>query len=330
MIEQTIDHIDNNQVSDLSAPDFLCVILGPTASGKTALGVALAERLFGEIISIDSRQVYRGMDIGTGKDLSSYRDIPYHLIDIQEPHDRYDISQFKVDFHHAFTKVVSKGKVPIAVGGTGLYMHTLLLAQPYTQVPVDESLRQQLLPLDKITLIQRLENYQIPANFKIDQSSHKRLIRAIEILEQLKAGYQPVEEKTRYKPIIFGLNPSVDARRQSISERLTSRLNEGLIEEVEQLLMQGLSHNDLQYFGLEYKYSSLYLLGELDKSSFYTKLETEIHRYAKRQMTFFRKMEKDGIKIHWLDAVDTAERLDAIERIIKKDHPKGLDSPFSF
>ena len=318
MIEQTTDHIDNNQVSDLSAPDFLCVILGPTASGKTALGVALAERQGGEIISIDSRQVYRGMDIGTGKDLSAYKNIPYHLIDIREPYDRYDIAQFKVDFHQAFTRVVSKGKVPIAVGGTGLYMHSLLLPQPYPQVPVDESLRQQLLPLDKITLIQRLKRYEIPLDFKIDQSSHKRLIRAIEILEQLKAGYRIVDEKPGYKPIIFGLNPSVDARRQSISERLTSRLNEGLIEEVEQLLLQGLSHNDLQYFGLEYKYSSLYLLGELDKSSFYTKLETEIHRYAKRQMTFFRKMEKDGIKIHWLEAVDTAERLDAMERIIKK------------
>ena len=318
MIDQTTNHIHINQVRDISAPDFLCVILGPTASGKTALGVALAERLSAEIISIDSRQVYRGMDIGTGKELSSYKNIPYHLIDIREPHDRYDISQFQIDFHKAFSTIVSHGKVPIAVGGTGLYMHTLFLPQPYTQVPVDPKLREQLLPLNKITLIERLGEYELPFDFKIDQSSHKRLIRAIEILEQLKSGYKVVYEKPRYKPLIFGLNPPVATRRQRISERLSKRLDDGLLQEVEQLLEQGLSHNDLQYFGLEYKYSSLYLLGKLDKKTFFSRLETEIHRYAKRQMTFFRKMEKDGLAIHWLKSTESDGYLEEISQVIKK------------
>jgi tRNA dimethylallyltransferase len=318
VIGQTTDHTNDNQVSGISAPDFLCVILGPTASGKTALGVALAEQMKGEIISVDSRQVYRGMDIGTGKDLSSYQHVPYHLIDIREPQDRYDIAQFQTDFHQAFSTIVSRGNLPIAVGGTGLYMHTLLLPQPYTQVPVDPKLREELLPLDKTILMERLRHYTLPADFKIDYSSHKRLIRAIEILEQLQSGYTVVYEKPRYRPLLFGLNPPLATRRQRISERLAERMNGGLLEEVQGLLNHGLTHEDLQYFGLEYKYSSLYLLGALDKPTFLSRLETEIHRYAKRQMTFFRKMEKDGLNIHWLEGTDRDACVEEIRWVIKK------------
>ncbi|GHE29970.1 tRNA (adenosine(37)-N6)-dimethylallyltransferase MiaA [Sphingobacterium griseoflavum] len=299
-------------------PPFLTIILGPTASGKTSLGVSLAEKLSGEIISIDSRQVYRGMDIGTGKDLHAYRDIRHHLIDIRHPQQRYDIAQFQNDFHEAYSDIVSRGKTPVAVGGTGMYILSLLIPQPYIQTPVNQALRDQLSTCDKQALIRRLQDYVVPNDFHIDQSSQKRLIRAIEILEALKQGFLPVEERPAYMPRVFGLNPELDVRRARISDRLRKRLDTGLIGEVEKLLQGGLSHADLQYYGLEYKYASLYLLGELDKPAFHKKLETEIHRYAKRQMTFFRKMEKEGVAIHWLrtktEAAQVCEILESLER----------------
>lgn len=312
VIDQSTDIINTHQVGDKLPPDFLYVILGPTASGKTALAVELAKSLDGEIISVDSRQVYRGMDIGTGKDLHAYKSIPHHLIDIRNPGQRYDIAQFQADFENAYIDITSRGHRPIAVGGTGMYIHSLLISQPYIHAPIDQHLRNSLQDLDKATLISRIGSYAIPKDFKIDHSSHKRLIRAIEILEQLKAGYQIRQEHRGYRPLIIGLNPPLEFRRQNISERLQSRLQEGLLEEVERLLTEGLTHGDLQYYGLEYKYSSLYLLGQLSKERFVEKLETEIHRYAKRQMTFFRKMEKDGLTIQWLHSDSTAERLDEI------------------
>ncbi len=306
---------------EITPPRFLYTLLGPTASGKTALAVAFAEATSGEIISIDSRQVYRGMDIGTGKDLDAYGNIPYHLIDIRDPKERYDIAQFQIDFHTAYQDIVSRGKSPIAVGGTGMYIYSLIVKQPYIQAPVDQAFRDQLLVLDKPTLQAKLAGYDIPADFKIDFSTHKRMVRAMEVLEALKRGFQPTKETPIYNPLIFGLDPALADRRQRISERLKARLNGGMIEEVEELLAAGVTHAELQFYGLEYKYSSMYLLGDMDKASFFTKLETEIHRYAKRQMTFFRKMEKDGIKIHWIDNDSTDAQLATMLEITKAQSP---------
>ncbi|MFD2969522.1 tRNA (adenosine(37)-N6)-dimethylallyltransferase MiaA [Sphingobacterium bambusae] len=317
MIKQTIN--DNMQEGETTPPHFLYTLLGPTASGKTALAIAFAKEIAGEIISIDSRQVYRGMDIGTGKDLDAYGNIPYHLIDIRDPKERYDIAQFQSDFHTAYQDIIARGKAPIAVGGTGMYMHSLIVKQPYIQVPVDQSFRDQLVSLDKPTLQAKLATYDIPTDFKIDYSSHKRIVRALEILEALKSGFLPAKEAVIYNPLVFGLDPALDLRRQRISERLKARLNGGMIQEVEQLLAEGVTHAELQFYGLEYKYSSMYLLGDMDRERYFTKLETEIHRYAKRQMTFFRKMEKDGVKIHWLNEDSTEAKLKAMLEIIKEE-----------
>ena len=298
-------------------PNLLYVILGPTASGKTKLGVALAETIDGEIISIDSRQVYRGMDIGTGKDLQEYKHIPYHLIDICDPKQRYDVTQFQQDFHRAYRNILSDKKNPIAVGGTGLYMQSLFTFQPYMHVPVNITLREKLAGLDKDELIQRIHLYRVPDDFQIDFTSHKRLIRAVEIMEALQGGFRILDSPSfSYPAILFGINPTLETRRKRISDRLTQRLEGGLEAEVRELLSQGLTHDDLQYFGLEYKYTSLYIQGRFDRCSFFNKLETEIHRYAKRQMTFFRKMEKDGLSIHWLRADNMDDQLEEVLHII--------------
>ena len=312
--------LSNNQVEDVLPPDCLYTILGPTASGKTKLAVALAQTIAGEIISIDSRQVYRGMDIGTGKDLKEYQEIPYHLIDIIDPGERYDVSRFQHDFKEAHQQIIIRGKVPIAVGGTGLYMHSLFIHRPYIQVETDTVLRERLVSLDKTELIAKLNNYLIPDDLHIDISSHKRLIRGIEILEALKQGYKlnhtPMPQ---YRPVIFGINPSIEKRRNDISRRLKQRIDNGLVAEVQNLLSLGVTHEDLRYFGLEYKYASMHILGEMSVEEFSNKLETEIHRYAKRQMTFFRKMEKDGLVINWLKGDTIAQRLDEILTKLKKE-----------
>lgn len=307
-----------NQVKDNLSPDLLYTILGPTASGKTQLGVALAKVMNGEVISVDSRQVYRGMDIGTGKDLREYGDVHYHLINIRNPDERYDVSQFQTDFHTAYEDILSRSKCPIAVGGTGLYLRSLFVTQPYIQVPVNAPLREQLLPLTKEELRSRLQRYSIPPDFQVDVSSHKRLVRAVEILEAVRNGLfqMPSPPAPSYPAIIFGIDPQVEIRRGRISQRLKERMDEGLEEEVKRLLDMGMTHEDLQYFGLEYKYTSLYLLGQLDRASFYSKLETEIHRYAKRQMTFFRKMEKEGLLIQWLQAGSTEDQLQEILHLL--------------
>lgn len=279
----------------------LIIILGPTASGKTKLAVALAEQINAEIISVDSRQVYRGMDIGTGKDLADYNHIDYHLIDIIDSGEKYNISRFLADFEDAYTKIKNKGKKVIACGGTGFYLQALLEERPYTQVPVDDMLRKSLLQLDRAALLENLDTYVVPANFEIDRSSKKRLIRAIEILKYLDAHPTiTLQANPVYSAKVIGINPPIAIRRERISERLFQRLDIGMIAEVENLVGQGVSYADLEYYGLEYKYISYYLQGKMSYDEFTKKLETEIHRYAKRQMTYFRKMEKDGIFIHWL------------------------------
>ncbi|MEI2270544.1 tRNA (adenosine(37)-N6)-dimethylallyltransferase MiaA [Sphingobacterium sp. ML3W] len=276
------------------------VILGPTASGKTKLAVQLAQQIDAEIISADSRQIYRRMDIGTGKDLTEYQDILYHLIDIQEPGAKYNLGNFITDFNQAYQSILKKGKHTILCGGTGLYLQSVIQRAPYALIPSIEGFKEALSDQTKSELVERVNAYTCPLDFQIDHSTNKRIIRAIEILEFLRQnpGFKP--EQQAPETLVIGLNPPLEKRRSSISKRLNGRIENGFLQEVEQLLAEGISHEQLQYYGLEYKYASFYLLGQLNYASFFTKLETEIHRYAKRQMTYFRKMEKDGIKIHWI------------------------------
>lgn len=330
MITTSNNILPNRAEVDLP-PDLLLTILGPTASGKTKLAVALAEHLVGEIISVDSRQVYKQMDIGTGKDLREYGSIPYHLIDILNPGEKYNVWQFTTDFERAYTDIISRKKQVIACGGTGMYFQALFQSQPYIDVPIDLVLRETLLKQSKEELIDLLHNFTIPSDYTIDKSSHKRLIRAIEILSWLHQNPEPLQKSTTppYPYLVFGLNPALEKRRENISIRLSQRIEQGLLDEIESLLEQGVTHTDLQYYGLEYKYGSLFLAGEIDEIYFKTKLETEIHRYAKRQMTFFRKMEKDGVHIHWLDSIDTSDQVAEILQHIKSKKRDSRRYPFS-
>ncbi|WP_236582331.1 tRNA (adenosine(37)-N6)-dimethylallyltransferase MiaA [Sphingobacterium spiritivorum] len=294
------------------------IILGPTASGKTALAVALAKKINGAIISADSRQVYRQMDIGTGKDLKEYEDIPYYLIDICEPGEKYNLSDFQHDFQKAYFDIVKSGKQPILCGGTGLYIQSVIQEKPYSHVPVNPELREELEILSREELQIRLDQQTIPPDLKIDNSTRKRMIRGLEIL----AGLDKYGRTAELVPIpftyqAFGIDPPVEIRRTKISQRLKQRIDQGLVEEVEHLLSHGVTHDDLQYYGLEYKYISYYLSGDLNREACFTKLETEIHRYAKRQMTYFRKMEKDNVQIHWLEQGSTAQMCREILNIKK-------------
>lgn len=282
-------------------PEDLLIILGPTASGKTKLAVELAKSLDAEIISADSRQVYRHMNIGTGKDLFEYQDIPHHLIDIIEPGEKYNIDLFLKDFEDAYYDIIQRGKRVIVCGGTGFYIQNVLQFRPYTQIPINSVLKTKLEGMNKEELLGILQEKTIPKNFIIDLSSRKRIIRAIEICTYLEGHPKfNFEEKSTYRYKIIGLNPEVELRRAHITKRLKQRLDEGMIAEVEALVAMGVTSNELEYYGLEYKYISYFLKGQLTYDAFFSKLETEIHRYAKRQMTYFRKMEKDGIQINWI------------------------------
>lgn len=285
----------------------LLVILGPTASGKTRLAVQVAHELDGEIISADSRQVYRGMDIGTGKDLSEYvvdgQSISYHLIDVVDAGEAYNLYQYQQDFDRAVMDIRGRGRVPIVCGGTGLYIEAVLKGHAYTRVPVNEERRQELNALTDEALQYLFA--QTPSSYSplADVSTRKRLIRAIEINEYLSIN-SDIEQKTGHNPYkyrLFGLDVPVELRRQRITMRLNTRLSHGMVNEVAALLGRGIPPEKLMYYGLEYKFITQYLLGELDYPTMTTQLETAIHQFAKRQMTFFRKMERGGLEIHWLD-----------------------------
>lgn len=290
-----------HQAKEFLSPDLLIILLGPTASGKTATAVELAKRIDGEIISADSRQVYKGMDIGTGKELEAYNDIPYHLIDIRNPGDRYNVDTFKIDFFRAYDSITARQKRPILCGGTGSYIHALLQDSPYAQIPKDHVLQGELSSLSKPELIERIVQIGIPEGLKIDFDNHKRLVRALEIVLYINTHTPTLKRRrTISNYLAYGLNPDVEERRTRITKRLQDRLKLGLVEEVEGLLQNGLQHDDLMYYGLEYKYVSLYLQDRLQYDNFVHKLNVEIHRYAKRQVTYFRKMERDGINIQWV------------------------------
>jgi len=285
----------------------LLVLLGPTASGKTNLATRICSRINGELISADSRQVYRGMDIGTGKDLGEYvvegKNIPYHLIDIQNAGEQYNVHEFQKDFATSYDGICRRNSVPVVCGGSGFYLHAILKGHVYASVPVNESLRNTLEQLFHEELIRRFDSLDSVYHALADTSTRKRLIRAIEISEYLISNpdIDLHSGPAGYESIIYGLNPPVEIRRERITNRLQSRLENGLIEEVQKLLENGLTPEQLIYYGLEYKYVTLYLKGEMTYQDMVSRLETEIHRFAKRQMTFFRKMEKDGVVINWLE-----------------------------
>ena len=283
----------------------LITILGPTASGKTPLAAALADRLSTEIISGDSRQVYRRMDLGTGKDLADYtvegRPVPYHLIDIVEPGYKYNVFEYQRDFLKAYEEIVDKGKLPILCGGTGMYIESVLKGYRLLPVPENPELRASLegKSLEELTHI--LEGYKKLHN-STDVDTAKRAIRAIEIEEYHKQQLPEYREFPSLKSLIIGVDIDRELRREKITRRLKQRLDEGMVDEVRGLLKEGIPAENLIYYGLEYKFLTQYAIGELTYEEMFLQLETAIHQFAKRQMTWFRGMERRGFTIHWLDA----------------------------
>lgn len=299
----------------------LITIIGPTASGKTAFAAALAARLDTEIISGDSRQVYRSMDIGTGKDLADYvvdgKQIPYHLIDICNPGDKYNVFEYQHDFHKAFEEIRKKGKLPILCGGTGMYIESVLRGFKLLDVPQNPALRESLKGKSLAELEQILASYKVLHN-KTDVDSAQRAIRAIEIEEFYKT---EAPDKREYAPInslIIGVDINRELRREKISRRLRARLDEGMVDEVRAILATGVKPEDLIYYGLEYKFLTLYIIGQLTYDEMISQLEIAIHQFAKRQMTWFRGMERRGLHIHWLDAtLPTDEKINNVLALIQ-------------
>lgn len=283
----------------------LITVLGPTASGKTVLAAALASELDTEIISADSRQIYKGMTLGTGKDLDDYivfgKKIPYHLIDICEAGEKYNVFRYQHDFHQAFRQITSKGKTPVLCGGTGLYIEAALKGYQLLDVPVNPGLRERLKNKTIDELEEILRSYKKLHN-KTDVDSVQRAIRAIEIEDYSQNNNTKTLDFKPIDSLIIGVDIERDLRREKISRRLRARLEEGMIEEVRNLLDSGISPEDLIYYGLEYKYITLHVTGKLAYQEMYDQLEIAIHQFAKRQMTWFRGMERRGFRIHWLNA----------------------------
>ncbi len=309
----------------------LITILGPTASGKTSLAAALAAHLIesgsaAEIISADSRQVYRGMDIGTGKDLEDYsvqglasqiHHVPYHLIDICEPGTKYNLFQYQHDFLSVYEDIIARGAQPILCGGTGLYIESVLKGYTLSPVPQNPELREQLSgkSLQELTaLLQELKakNHSVMHN-KTDVDSVQRAIRAIEIETYNLHTPMPARPFPKIPYIIIGVNISREERRRKISDRLMRRLEGGMVEEIRGLLDRGITPDDLIYYGLEYKYVTEYVIGRLSYDEMVKCLEIAIHQFAKRQMTWFRGMERRGLTIHWIDAsLPTEQKIEQI------------------
>ena len=301
----------------------LITILGPTASGKTVLAAALAAQLHTEIISADSRQIYRGMDIGTGKDLADYivngQSIPYHLIDICEPGYKYNVFQYQHDFFRVFRDIESRGKLPILCGGTGMYIEAVLKGYKLLDVPQNPTLRQSLQGKSLAELEQILASYKVLHN-KTDVDSAQRAIRAIEIEEYYRTEAPGRNEYEPINSLIIGVDIDRDTRRAKISQRLRARLAEGMVDEVRQLIDQGVKPDDLIYYGLEYKFVTQYVIGQLSYEEMVTQLEIAIHQFAKRQMTWFRGMERRGCTIHWVNAAwETARKIDTILELLTKE-----------
>lgn len=290
----------------------MITILGPTASGKTSLAADLAARIDAEIISADSRQVYRGMTIGTGKDLDDYRQgdrlIPYHLIDICEPGTKYNLFQYQQDFHLIYNNIVARGVRPILCGGTGLYIESVLKGYALSPVPQNQALRDKLADKSLAELTEKLEdlkrrNHSVMHN-RTDVDTAQRAIRAIEI-ESYNLEH-PTDNRTLppIDSVIIGVGINREERRRKITQRLKQRLEEGMVDEIRQLLDRGIAPENLIYYGLEYKFVTEYVIGKTSYEEMFRQLEIAIHQFAKRQMTWFRGMERRGFTIHWIDALD--------------------------
>ena len=292
----------------------MITILGPTASGKTPLAAALAAEIGGEIISADSRQVYRRMDIGTGKDLADYQlstlnsqlSIPYHLIDIREPGTKYNLFEYQQDFFEVYEDIRSRGAVPILCGGTGLYIEAVLKGYHLSPVPQNQELRDSLEGKSLAELTQMLTELKARTGSNMhnttDVDSCQRAIRAIEIETYNLEHPTPRRELPPVDSLIIGVNIDRELRREKITRRLKARLEEGMIGEVKALLDEGIPADDLIYYGLEYKFVTEYLIGQTTYDEMFSRLEIAIHQFAKRQMTWFRGMERRGFKINWIDA----------------------------
>lgn len=288
----------------------MITILGPTASGKTTLAAHLAAKTGAEIISADSRQVYRGMDIGTGKDLADYvvdgKKIPYHLIDICEPGTKYNLFRYQEDFLNAYEDIRNRGVEPILCGGTGLYIEAVLKGYSLSPVPQNAELRERLASksLEELTamLVELKKKTGSTMHNRSDVDTAQRAIRAIEIEEHNLNNPMPERECPPIDSLIIGVDIDRDERRRKITNRLKARLEEGMVEEMQGLLRRGIPAEDLIYYGLEYKFVTEYVTGKLTYDEMFRQLEIAIHQFAKRQMTWFRGMERRGFHIHWLDA----------------------------
>lgn len=298
----------------------LITILGPTASGKTSLACKLAYDINSEIISGDSRQIYKSMDIGTGKDLGDYivndKNIPYHLIDIREAGDKYNIFEYQHDFHKAYTNIKERNIMPILCGGSGLYLESVLKGYSLVNVPENKELREELKnkTLEELTSV--LKSYKNLHN-TTDTDTVQRAIRAIEIEDYTNDHPLEKNEYTAINSLIIGVDIDRELRREKISRRLKTRLEEGMVEEIQGILNNGVKPEDLIYYGLEYKYVTLYILNELSYHEMFSQLEIAIHQFAKRQMTWFRGMEKRGLNIHWINAeLGDTEKIESIKHLL--------------
>ena len=283
----------------------LITILGPTASGKTGVAAKTASVLNGEVISADSRQVYRGMDLGTGKDYADYmvdgKAIPYHLIDIVDAGYEYNVYEYQKDFLKVFEEITSRGKLPVMCGGSGLYLESILKNYKLIQVPINEKLREELDDKQLWELEIILKGYKNYLHNQTDTESVKRAVRAIEIEEYYLSHPEINTGMPEINSLVVGVKFERDARRKKITTRLKQRLKEGMLDEVQRLLNSGLTPEQLTYYGLEYKFMTLHLTGKISFQEMFDGLNVAIHQFAKRQMTWFRRMEKQGTDIHWLD-----------------------------
>lgn len=302
-------------------PYDLLVITGPTASGKTELAAAVSARTGGEVISADSRQVYRGMDIGTGKDFNDYLvqgvRIPYHLIDIVNPGYKYNVYEYQHDFLSVYKDMKKRNTFPVVCGGSGMYIDSIVSGYRLAEVPPDNRLREELESKSLEELIDILRSYKSLHNVT-DIDTKKRAVRAIEIEKYYATKESSITSFPKVKALITGVKFDRDARRERISRRLKERLESGMVEEVRRLMDEGIGSDSLIYYGLEYKYITLFITGTLTYDEMFRTLETEIHRFAKRQMTWFRGMERKGTVIHWLDGnMPLEEKVEAIIKLLR-------------
>ena len=295
----------------------MLTILGPTAGGKTSVAARMAYILDGEIISADSRQVYRGMDLGTGKDLADYvvegKKIPYHLIDIVDAGYKYNVFEYQHDFIKVYFELKSRNIFPVFCGGSGMYLDAVLKGYKLINVPVNNELRLELEEKTDDELIKILSSFKKLHNTS-DNDTRKRMIRAIEIERYYESNKDIDHSFPKINSLIVGVKYDRNSRRKRITERLKQRLDEGMVDEVRRIITSGVSPEDLMYYGLEYKYLTKYVIGEITYNEMFRQLETAIHQFAKRQMTWFRRMEKKGFVIHWLDGY--APMREKTERIL--------------